>query len=109
MTGPSPALAKLFTEQSQCDAAVDQHQREFLSGPAEAGQDEVRRAHMRENDRLNDVWVDAMDAIATFPAATAVDLHAKLVFMIENKMGGSVDWLPTLLADVERLAAEQAA
>ncbi|MEG3083700.1 hypothetical protein U1707_08600 [Sphingomonas sp. PB2P12] len=41
--------------------------------------------------------------IAHHPAATAGDLSAKLTFMLEQQLGDGMDWLPTILEDVQRI------
>jgi hypothetical protein len=47
--------------------------------------------------------------IAHHPAETIVDLKTKLDFMVEQKMGDGMDWLPTILEDVQRLKPATAA
>lgn len=42
--------------------------------------------------------------IAHHPAETVGDLKTKLGFMVEQKMGDGMDWLPTILEDVQRTA-----
>jgi hypothetical protein len=41
--------------------------------------------------------------IAHHPAETVGDLKTKLGFMVEQKMGDGMDWLPTVLEDVQRI------
>lgn len=41
--------------------------------------------------------------IAHHPAETVGDLKTKLGFMVEQKMGDGLDWLPTVLEDVQRI------
>lgn len=42
--------------------------------------------------------------IAHHPAETMGDLKTKLIFMVEQQMGDGMDWLPTILEDLQRIA-----
>lgn len=42
-------------------------------------------------------------AIAHHPAETLGELKTKLEFMVKHKMGDGMDWLPTILEDVQRI------
>ena len=109
-TNPSPLLSALITAVAERNAAVSNHQRKVLDRPGFAQQDQsARMAQIVDNNELNQELVDAMDAVASFPASTADDLHAKLAYMVDNNMGDGVDWLPEILADVERITSRTAA
>lgn len=45
----------------------------------------------------------AQYGIAHHPVGTIADLSAKLGFMVDQKMGDGMDWLPTILEDVQRI------
>ncbi|MDQ0839391.1 hypothetical protein [Sphingomonas faeni] len=101
----SPVIAALF---AACDAANDKaerHQREVLEADTfKTVSADQRGAHVTANNALNDAWVTTMYAVCQHPVSTAPDLRAKLAFMVEFEMGDGMDWLPTILEDVQRIA-----
>ncbi len=101
----SPVIAAMFAACDAANAESDRHEREVLHADAfpNASADE-RKAHVTANDTLNDAWVTTMYAVCQHPVGTAQDLHAKLAFMVEFGMGDGMDWLPTILEDVQRIA-----
>lgn len=86
--------------------AVERHQREVLDQYEPTLTTFSTGAHQQataDNNALNDAAAEALNRVAHFPATTTADLHAKLSFMVEHDMGDGMDWLPELLADVERI------
>lgn len=57
-----------------------------------------------ESDALCDRWVRAQYAVGDFPCRTAVDLHAKLKFMVANEVDGD---LQSLLPEVASIAERE--
>ena len=101
----SPVIAAMFAACDAANAEADRHQREVLeTGAFETVCADERKAHVTVNNTLNDAWVTTMYAVCQHPVGTAQDLHAKLAFMVEFEMGDGMDWLPTVLEDVQRIA-----
>lgn len=106
----SPVIAALFAACDAMNEATDRHEREVLkSSTFETNSTDERKANVTENNALNDAWVTAMYAVCQHPVATAADLRAKLAFMVEFEMGDGMDWLPTVLEDVQRIAGVSSA
>lgn len=104
--GTSPELIALINAAPWARAAVEHHQCQVLDSlPADASTAERNQA-VQDNNALNDAAAYALWRVADFPVATAADLHTKLSFMCENEMGDGRDWLPELLADIERITGE---
>lgn len=105
MLGASPQLTALIAAVDLRREAVENHQREFLdqSAPTEEAPASMSQA-VQDNNALNEIWCEAIDAVALFPVTTVGDLAHKLAFMIEHQMGNGMDWLPELLADARTLA-----
>ena len=57
-----------------------------------------------ESDALCDRWVQAQYAVGDFPCRTAVDLHAKLKFMVANEVDGDLE---SLLPEVANIAERE--
>jgi hypothetical protein len=101
----SPDIAAMFAICDAANAEADRHEREVLEADTfKNGSEDERGAHVTANNALNDAWVTTMYAVCQHPVATAADLRAKLAFMVEFEMGDGMDWLPTVLEDVQRIA-----
>ncbi|SFO02065.1 hypothetical protein [Sphingomonas sp. OK281] len=101
----SPVIAAMFAACNAANAEADRHQREVLeTGAFKTASADERKEHVTVNNTLNDAWVTTMYAVCQHPVGTAQDLHAKLAFMVEFEMGDGMDWLPTVLEDVQRIA-----
>ena len=101
----SPDIAAMFAICDAANAEADRHEREVLEADTfKSGSEEERGAHVTANNALNDTWVTTMYAVCQHPVSTAPDLRAKLAFMVEFEMSDGMDWLPTVLEDVQRIA-----
>ncbi len=81
-TAASPVLAALFIAEDAARIVAETHQCD-------------------DNDNARCL---IQYEIAHHPAETVGDLKTKLGFMVEQKMGDGMDWLPTILEDVQRIA-----
>ncbi len=102
-TTVSPVLAALFVATEAAQIVAETHLREVVDVTAADLPDAERTKLASENDALNNAWAQTQYDIAQFPADTMCDLKTKLGFMIEQTMGDGMDWLPTILEDVERI------
>jgi hypothetical protein len=59
-------------------------------------------AHFARSNELCNASADADYAVAGFTPRSFADLRCKLAFMVENDMGNGSDWLPDILADLDR-------
>jgi hypothetical protein len=101
----SPDIAAMFAICDAANAEADRHEREVLEADAfKTSSEDERGAHVTANNALNDAWVTTMYAVCQHPVSTAPDLRAKIAFMVEFEMGDGMDWLPTILEDVQRIA-----
>jgi hypothetical protein len=109
-TTTSPTLAAMFAACDAANAESDRHEREVLKAPAfETASDEERKSLVVANNVLNDARVSTMYAVCSHPVTTPQDLQTKLAFMVEFEMGDGMDWLPTILEDVQRIKPATAA
>jgi hypothetical protein len=103
-TTVSPVLAALFVAAGTARSLVDTHQREVLDVPAPEGMGMAdRHKQVDDNNALNNAAAEAQYAIAQHPAETMRDLSGKLEYMVKESMGDGMDWLPTILEDVQRI------
>lgn len=65
-------------------------------------------AECERNDAMNNALAELQNEVAAFPVSTAIDLRAKLSFMVKNQMGDGIDWLDGLLTDADRIAGVKA-
>lgn len=65
-------------------------------------------AECERNDALNNAEAELHNQVASLPVSTAIDLRAKLSFMVKNQMGDGIDWLDELLTDADRIASREA-
>jgi len=101
----SPVIAAMFAACDAANAKADQHQHEVLEVDTfKSGTEAERGAQVTANNTLNDAWVTTMYAVCQHPVSTAPDLRDKLAFMVEFEMGDGMDWLETVLEDVQRIA-----
>ena len=106
----SPVMAAIFAACDAANAKAEEHQREVLEADtSKSGSEDERDAHVAANNALNDAWVTTMYTVCQHPVSTAPDLGAKLAFMVEFEMGDGMDWLPTVLEDVQRIAGVSSA
>lgn len=101
----SPVIAAMFAACDAANAEADQHQREVLEADTfKSGTEAERATRVTANNALNDAWVTTMYAVCQHPVSTAADLRTKLAFMVEFEMGNGMDWLETVMEDVQRIA-----
>jgi len=101
----SPVIAAMFAACDAANAEADQHQREVLEADTfKSGTEAERATRVTANNALNDAWVTTMYAVCQHPVSTAADLRTKLAFMIEFEMSDGMDWLETVMEDVQRIA-----
>ena len=65
-------------------------------------------AAVEECNRLNDLFAEALDAIADFPAATLADLHAKMQCLVAVEYFDVTGTAEKIAADIARIAAREA-
>jgi hypothetical protein len=106
----SPVMAAMFAACDAANAEADRHEREVLEADTfKSGTEAERATRVTANNALNDAWVTTMYAVCQHPVSTAADLRTKLAFMVEFEMGDGMDWLKTVMEDVQRIAGTSSA
>lgn len=100
--GISPALAALIADADQKRSRLDWHYRHVYK-PARGTSRFT--AEIATNDALGDAYAIAEDAVALHPVSTALDLDAKMAFIIATDMNQTNDWHQEIAADVRRIVA----
>lgn len=100
--GISPALAALIADADEKRADRDWHYRHVYK--AARGTSRFA-AEIATNDALVDAYAIAEDAVALHPVSTALDLDAKMAFIIATDMKQTNDWHQEIAADVRRIVA----
>ncbi len=100
--GISADLAALIADANQKRERLDWHHRNVV----EAAKGTSRhRAEIDANDSMGDAYAYAEDAVAAHPVSTAIDLDAKMAFILANRMNEGSDWHQEIAADVSRIVA----
>ena len=117
-TSVSPSLARLIEKAGETLAAFEHYrsttydaaeEREVLAKLAGDERNPVPDEVERRNIDLLNANTYAEWSVAGFPARTAVDFYAKIMFMIERQMFDGLDHSDMLRADAARLAGVEVA
>lgn len=100
----SAGFAALITEADEKRALLDWHHRHVVEPASGMAR---HKAEIEANNALGDAYADAEWAVAAHPVSSAIDLNAKMAFIVASRMHESGDWHQAIAADVRRIVAAE--